>query len=37
MSYELVQDAMSGKQYAMVDLLTKITEDITNIVLFCLI
>jgi len=32
MSYELVQDAMSGKQYAMVDLLTKITEDITNIV-----
>lgn len=32
MSYELVQDAMSGKQYAMVDLLTKITEDVTNIV-----
>ena len=32
MSYELVQDAMSAKQYAMVDLLTKITEDVTNIV-----
>jgi RNA polymerase sigma factor (sigma-70 family) len=32
MSYELVQDAKSGKPYAMVDLLTKITEDITNIV-----